>query len=467
MSHQSSASHHHHQQQQQQQQQQRNYHVPFDANWVAHQEEINQQERNALQGRLSTAQAHLHKDAIRNAYLALAEHDQRTGGMQQQQQQQQQDPALASLLRSMDYSTSRQQTAQIGVLILEVCLNLGKFGLVREYVTKMEHTMSNSGGVTTTTTTTTDPFLQRFGVQLKVALGLERLVQGDFEKASQILCKLLLTSTAADLEWPGVASAQDISLYTSLLALACQPRSVVTTLAEHPEALELVPSMKELLGQWSRANYADSLHVISASDTTLTSNGESLIPLGDLYLRGSVWKELTKKITETCILQYLQPYQTVQLDRMAALFPSLGGSLEDTLVDLMSRGLVKHARLDARSNVLIKKTIVEQEQQPTVHHRLAGMEQRVLDDVHGMLIRLSCLEHDLVVRESSLGRRGGHTRSNSGRRRGGINLLDHNEIDSDDDLEDNLNNGYDESTNDALMRDADVASNAVNPEDLY
>ena len=458
------------QQQPQQQPQQRYSAAAFDAQWVARQDEINEQERHALQGRLSTAQAHLHKDAIRNAYLALAEHDRRTGGLQQQQQQQppelnqpqqqqQQDHGLSSLLRSMDYCGSRQQTAQVGMLILEVCLSLRKFGQVREYVTKLEH----------------DSILpEQVGVQLKVALGLERLAQGDFEKASQIFSKVLLTSTAADLEWPGVASPQDIALYTSLLALACQPRSVITTLAEHPEALELVPFMKELLGQWSRANYADCLDAISTSSsdaTTMTTHRDSLIPLGDLYLTGNVWTALKKSITETCILQYLEPYQTVQLDRMAALFPSLGASLEDILVDLMSRGLIKHARIDARNNVLIKKSFVEQEQRPTVHQRLAGMEHRVLDDVHGMLIRLSCLEHDLVVRESpSSGRRGGGIRNS--RRRLGIGLLDHQENDSDDDdvdVDDQHFKDYadDDRMNDAMMRDAGVASSAVNPEDLY
>jgi len=154
---------------------------------------------------------------------------------------------------------------------------------------------------------------------------------------------------------------------------------------------------------------------------------------------------------------------------MAALFPSLGASLEDILVDLMSRGLIKHARIDARNNVLIKKSLVEQEQQPTVHHRLAGMEHRVLDDIHGMLIRLSCLEHGLVVRESSSsGRRGGGLRNS--RRRLGVGFLDHQENDSDEDVDDYFNDyddGDGDRTNDAMMRDAGVVSSAVNPEDLY
>jgi len=231
---------------------------PYDIDWVIRQEEINQQERTALQGRLSTAQAHLHKDAIRNAYLNLAEYDRKIGSLQN---------GLSNLVRAMDYCTSRQQTGQVSIMILEVCLSLKNFGTVRNYVTKMEHTLNDGGstatatttaGTTSTSTTTTEPFLQQVGVQLKIALGLEHLAVGNFDGASHIFYSLLLNGTmrVSDLEWPGVASAQDISLYTSLLALACQSRSNVLTLAEHPEALEMVPTMKELLSQWSRANYA-------------------------------------------------------------------------------------------------------------------------------------------------------------------------------------------------------------------
>lgn len=39
----------------------------------------NRDTRHVLEGRLSSAQSRLHKDAIRTAYLALAEHDLRTG----------------------------------------------------------------------------------------------------------------------------------------------------------------------------------------------------------------------------------------------------------------------------------------------------------------------------------------------------------------------------------------------------
>jgi len=48
---------------------------------------------------------------------------------------------------------------------------------------------------------------------------------------------------------------------------------------------------------------------------------------------------------------------------MAELFPSFGGTtshpngtLEDTLVDLMSRGLIQNAKIDARRNMFIKTT---------------------------------------------------------------------------------------------------------------
>jgi len=71
---------------------------------------------------------------------------------------------------------------------------------------------------------------------------------------------------------------------------------------------------------------------------------------------------------------------------------------------LMSRGLIQNAKIDARRNMFIKTTTTittTTNGKPPPMVPLLALEHRIMDDVHGMLIRLSCLEHDLIVKTKS------------------------------------------------------------------
>jgi len=410
---------------------------PYDSQWVASQSAANRNDKHVLHGRLSTAQSHLHKDAIRSAYLALAEHDIKTGELQE---------ALGSLLRATDYSTSRSQSGQISLLILEVCLAMEQYANVREYVQKVEHTLggSRSAAAPGSPGSSAEASQQDVLNKVKIASGLERLAREDYAGAATIFGKLVMnTAPITDLDWPGVASAEDIALYASVLALAVQNRASILELSEHPEALELVPAMKELLEQWSRANYAQCIQAVSSSPPSAASR--PLVQLGDLYLRSQRWQSLSKAIQEKCLLEYLKPYQAVHLDNMRQLFPSIS-NLEDTLVNLMTRNLIPNAKIDARANILTRIPV-----KPKVD--LQSMERRVLDDTHSMLIRLACLEHNLSVQD---GRPKGSRRGGGGASAASAGTLA-------------AAPAYDTSeSEDELMLDADATANtAANPEDLY
>ena len=417
----------------------------MDEAWIHATEKSNREARHVLQGRLSTSQSHLQKEAIRNAYVALAQHDGKTGELRE---------ASASLFRAMDYCTSRSQTAQISLLVLELAFATESYQQAREHVTKVEHTMSNTSGMSSssppTPTAAASPSnavnpLQDISIKLKVASGMERMAQGDYSTAADIFTTLCMTNSAAKIEWPGVTCAEDVAMYAALLSLATQSRDQILELAEHPEALELAPAMKDLLSQWSRANYVKCMQAFS-EDTT-SSSTSMILPFPDLYLSvGDKWEKLCQKIREKCLLEYLRPYQRVQLSTMEQLFPSVP-NLQDTLVDLMGRGLLMNAKIDARANVLYK---IPQKQESV---NLLSMEKRVLDDTHAMLIRLACMEHDLSVQDGF----GGHSSGGRGRRGGNRFAREGGTIDIDDD---------DSSDEDTPMMDVDTSA-ARNPEDLY
>lgn len=78
--------------------------VIFDHEFIVQTEVRNRQSRDMLTGRLNTAQAHLNKEAIRTAYLALAEADVLRGDLTE---------AYHAALRAKDYCTNRAQTSQV------------------------------------------------------------------------------------------------------------------------------------------------------------------------------------------------------------------------------------------------------------------------------------------------------------------------------------------------------------------
>jgi 26S proteasome subunit RPN7 len=460
---------------------------PVDMDWIAATESSNQVTRQTLMGRLSTAQSHLHKDAIRTAYMALAEHDLRTG---------QDNEAMLSYFRATDYCTTRAQTAQFSLRSLEVAFCLGNFQYVREYSKRLELTLgsNNAGGGSAASANTSGDAFSDVKLKLEIAKGIERMVAGKYNEAAKVLIPLVMkgnggTEKSAEttggnhlLHWPGVTSPEDLALYASLMCLvtatdASNSRRQMMALADHPEALELVPEMKDLILQWSRSNYVQCMQAFgaSASPTSSEQGGKApqILPMGvDLYLTPPRLNKLSQNVREMCLVEYLRPFQCVKLESMQQLFPSLGPNLIDVLVDLMGRKMLPSTtRLDCRAGVLFQ---IPPNHNPT--RQIQIMEEKIMDDVHSLLVRLACLENDLVVNDPNTGpaTRGGESRSRRARGGGGGSFVplaggaddDSSDEDEEDELgEDDVRMMEGEEV-DAHMMDAEALM-AMNPEDLY
>ena len=92
--------------------------ISYDHAWVEETEATAQMTHDTLEGRLSAAQAHLQKEAIRTAYLAIGEFHRQRGDLQS---------AMRAVLRSRDYCTNRGQTAHVCLLVMELAMDIRKF----------------------------------------------------------------------------------------------------------------------------------------------------------------------------------------------------------------------------------------------------------------------------------------------------------------------------------------------------
>lgn len=495
---------------------------PFDAGWVTETESSNREHRHHLEGRLSTSQSRLHKEAIRAAYLELAEHDIRTGRDSHKIISKALVPGSSSsdgdklrktvsvnavLYRAMDFCATRLQTAEVGLQIIESAMNAGDYAIVNEYTERLGITLKSLRSLNATSNTNSDPYqeslLTEIEVKVQIAKGIERMVSGEYKEAAMVLIPLVLRGSGGGennnnnntnnkqssdkeshlLHWPQVTSPEDVALYAGLMCLVTRDRPMMIALADHPEALELVPAMKELLLYWSRANYAPCMRAFSesssSSSTETTTLSQPLLPMGgvvDIFLTGSRWERLEKTIRETCLVEYLRPYQRVKLEGLRDLFfPQADlDAVIDGIADLMDRRLLPPTtRLDCRAKILFQ---VEAPCDPTPKVRF--MEERVLDDSHAMLVRLSCLEHDLAVLADA---RGGSSKKEGRRQRHGARMPRKGMVDSSDSDDDGAVAGgryktqqpsYEdqlEGAGDTHMVDADMPqfNSAMNPEDMY
>ena len=89
-----------------------------DQEWILQETREYQISLKTLLGRLSTAQAHLNKEAIRLAYLALCDFHRPRGDLEE---------AMRFALRSKDYCTTRNQTAHVCLLIMELAMDMRKY----------------------------------------------------------------------------------------------------------------------------------------------------------------------------------------------------------------------------------------------------------------------------------------------------------------------------------------------------
>ena len=427
--------------------------------------------RNVLQQRLQSAQAHLNKEAIRVAYLALKEHDQTTGQLNE---------AFFSAIRAKDYCTSRPQQAAVSLSILQVALYLQNYNTVREYTSKLSHTLGSIS-----------PALQ---YKVHVAGGLERLAARDYGAAASKFANALYVTTTAESSageggdaasvssagsspmaaagsssgagsshsWSEVLAPEDVALFAAFLSLATKSRSELLALAEHPDALELVPVAREAVVL--AAKRADYIHCWKLLQ-------ESVFPIlqVDVYMALHL-QVLQDRIREKFLLQHWQAYQCISF---AALQEKVGAGIlphpETQLVQLVQRGRFSpDTRLDLQHQTLVRTPA------PATHNRQAMALQKasaqVLDDTYSMVIRLACIEEDLVIHDG--------TRKSAPRRRymgagsataafTGTAEIEVDDGGDDDDDDDDDDEEGDEPENDEDVRMREVMHDDMNPEDVY
>jgi len=391
--------------------------IVFDSEFCMQEEQISVQQLEVLEARLASAQSRLAKDAIRTAYLALADfYKTKRGDFQE---------ALKKLLKSLEYCHNSRQTGHVCLQVMELGMASKHYQKVRDYITKAQHT--------------SDLVSQEddFAGKLKAASALVTMLHE--RKYRDAALQFLSIPANLTTQFNSVLSAEDIVLYGTLLGLATLSRSELQTNllngSNFKARLELLPPLRDALYHYVRADYKSCLELL---------NGHMIRHdfLGlDMYLSGGSGETngnhvdaLLTMIRNKFVVQYCEPYTKVSLTTMASCFGVSTEEIESMVVDLIQQGKLPGSRIASHSQTLHTKTLTQKERHHQMARRVAQLGDKFANESHSMLLRLSCIEHNVIVASDMNQSRG---RNRRGRDPLPIVLRD----DHDDDDDESINSG--------------------------
>lgn len=439
--------------------------IEYDEEWIYQTEHNQQIQLETLESRLSSAQAHLNKDAIRTAFFSLSNYYRKSGQLKQ---------AMKYLVHARDYCSS-----SIASLCLDICIlgiDMGDWRMVDVYSKKAESVVSTS--VNNTSTGNDDALNMRSSsVEMTGGVGTSSSYGTSFSHNTITLAKIQCINALAHLHagqydqaalkfasispelgsnnttsmndtstnmghtkasnvchFHNVIVPEDIALYGSVLALASLDRktlrSSILESSLFQQRLELIPKMRDALRFIDRADYSQGLKLLFSMEKEMRL---------DIHLSSHV-DTLFAKVKERCMVLYFYPYSCISLKEIKESFcMDSVDEVEEVVEKLILEGKIIGARMNAKDGTL-KRDSSNDEKRDKLLWKVKQMGDRFVGDVESMMLRLSCLEQDLVVQSDNAPRwknrskSKGNTGSSSGNAMGNGNepILDEGSSEEDE-----------------------------------
>ena len=190
--------------------------------------------------------------------------------------------------------------------------------------------------------------------------------------------------------------SQDIAAQAALLAVSSFDRAQLKSLCVDDAAYKTTlaqrgsTAAKDVVEVCYAGDYAKALSFIAALGDEL-----ALDPV--LAPHSTTLKE---KAVDRLVAQYCKPYKTVDLARMASAFSLEQDALEDRVARLVGSGQLGDLRVDLVDHALRSSTSSKRD---AALRDVLERGNSYLSEVRGLLLRTSCVEHDLVARGRATG----------------------------------------------------------------
>ena len=337
----------------------------------------------ALEANLRSSRSALAKDAIVTASTQLARHLIATG---------QSSDAMQHLIMAASSCSSQWQLQELFLLRAEVGLNTRNYQRVKDLY---DPSVDNKNF-------TSSSFLAK----LNAARGVAYLAEGQINEAAK---SFMAVTNDMGNNFNQVLSEDDLAMYSGITALLALDRSEIeamatvekngpsnlksSAVAAFGERLEAIPALKKAIQAYVSADYGECLNLVNGLRGSWND---------DIYLAPQA-ENLWKKVRGKCLVQYFEPYSSVSLHSVmeSFAFQSLD-EVEDVVADLIKKKGIEGARIDG-----VKKTLnglsvdqLERKRRRVLMRRLGRMGDGLLDEVEGMLLRMSCVQKGIIVGQS-------------------------------------------------------------------
>ncbi|KAJ9119602.1 hypothetical protein QFC22_003311 [Naganishia vaughanmartiniae] len=338
-----------------------------DDDWYQKTAEKARREHEKLEAEMRNYSINLIKESIRQTLLATARHQRKCGDN---------PAALKTYQRLRDYQSNAEHELETFMATIEVALQERSYNIVLPTVVKAQHVLARlassianpgsniapgPGGRGVPTVVTGEQLRERnrrskqiseltakTNAKLAVAKGVSLIATGSWHAGVKEL--IALQDRLED--WEGtIFSLSDVAIYASLAALATLPRaelkldilgnSEIKYNMDHGGAAYT----RDLVEAFVGAKYKKVLDILEQHKWRL---------LFDLHLQSQV-THLINAIRYRAYVQYFEPFQNVQLSRMATSFGTDGErarpGFEKDVIGLIQAGTLR-ARVDDIEKVL-------------------------------------------------------------------------------------------------------------------
>lgn len=349
--------------------------VDLDHSWIETTERKVSTKLQRLTNESTAARSSMINESIRLSYNDLGYHYYEIGNLLEAQR---------LFLRMRDYCNTYRHHADMAFSVISVIIDMGLFQTLPGYLSKA----SNSTDVLSVAKT-------------KAVSGICQLNDKNYADASRHFFQV---DKEIESHFSSVIVPEDIALYAVLCGLATLERKEFKALVESKSFkpfLDLVPDIKSLVSNFLRRDFKECLPYL------MNMKNEWKL---DIYLARHV-DSLLEKIKERIIIDYLAPYNTLTLSRMASSLSMNLEEVEKQLFDLIVQNKID-ALIDDESKTIKRK---EKNSHDILVNSIQDASRNNVVSLQNGLLRLSIIKNklSLVTSEGNegIGRLDSHTKN--------------------------------------------------------
>lgn len=284
-----------------------------------------------LEQELRAYKNNLIKESIRMGQQDIAHHYVRIGDL---------NNALRAHLRGRNYCTSPSHMLQVNLNIVYLSILLEQWSQVQSHIQTIQKMSSDNQKLLVDN----NAAIAQAGMHAAAALVL--LNQKRYKEAGE---RLLKVEPNVNIEQQSnIVTMNDVANFTCLLALATFSRPEIADLlssAHFKPYLELEVSMREASSAFYQSRYAECLKLLESVRGDL---------LADIYFAPHV-SEIYSLIKERCLLQYIESFNLLPLQRIADVFQFSLSHTEGQVADLIKSHKLSQYRINLHRGLLVQE----------------------------------------------------------------------------------------------------------------